>query len=150
MITVWASCGNAISSAADPDMIEIIVVCEGQTEEKFVKTVVAPFFHPLGKFLKPLLVGGDGGNIRYERYKTDVKNSLKAGNIVTSLIDLYALKNNFPGYDRAMQCRDLEQRLAVLNKAVHEDIVTAVRCRPERFIPYIQPYEIEALLFSDV
>jgi hypothetical protein len=30
------------------------------------------------------------------------------------------------------------------------DVVAAAQCKPERFIPYIQPYEFEALLFSDV
>ena len=30
------------------------------------------------------------------------------------------------------------------------DIIAAAGCAPERFLPYLQPYEFEALLFSDV
>ena len=33
--------------------------------------------------------------------------------------------------------------------AVHGALVEVVSIRPERFLPYIQPYEFEALLFSD-
>ena len=32
----------------------------------------------------------------------------------------------------------------------NQDIVSKVGCRPDQFLPYIQPYEFEALLFSDV
>jgi hypothetical protein len=38
----------------------------------------------------------------------------------------------------------------VLRRELHADVVAAAQCRPERFIPYIQPHEFEALLFSDV
>lgn len=38
----WASCGSAISWAGGRDMQEVIVFAEGQTEERFIKQVVAP------------------------------------------------------------------------------------------------------------
>ena len=37
-----------------------------------------------------------------------------------------------------------------LQEAVSEAIVMHVGCRAERFLPHIQPYEFEGLLFSDV
>lgn len=45
---------------------------------------------------------------------------------------------------------DLGQKLELLRRELHSDVVAAAGCQPERFIPYIQPYEFEALLFSDV
>jgi len=38
----------------------------------------------------------------------------------------------------------------MLRRELHADIVAAAGCQPSRFIPYIQPHEFEALLFSDV
>jgi len=38
----------------------------------------------------------------------------------------------------------------VLRSELHLEIVAEAECMPNRFIPYIQPYEFEALLFSDV
>ena len=38
----------------------------------------------------------------------------------------------------------------MLTQALHADIIDKTGCPPERFIPYLQPYEFEALLFSDV
>ena len=45
---------------------------------------------------------------------------------------------------------DLGQRLNLLQCEFHADVVAEAGCQPYRFIPYIQPYEFEALLFSDV
>ena len=42
------------------------------------------------------------------------------------------------------------QKLDFLRRELHADVVAAAGCQPGRFIPYIQPYEFEALLFSDV
>ena len=44
----------------------------------------------------------------------------------------------------------LGQRLEVLRSELHADVVAAADCQPDRFIPHIQPYEFEALLFSDM
>lgn len=37
-------------------MIEVIVVCEGQTEERFVKDVLATHFGQQGVFLSPRVI----------------------------------------------------------------------------------------------
>ena len=70
--------------------------------------------------------------------------------MVTTLFDLYKLDKRFPGFEQAQDIRDLGQRLIVLRRELHTDVVATAGCPPGRFIPYIQAYEFEALLFSDV
>lgn len=38
----------------------------------------------------------------------------------------------------------------LLKQSLHDAVVEHVGCRPDRFLPHIQPYEYEGLLFSDV
>lgn len=135
-------------------MKRVCVVCEGQSEETFVRNVLAPAFSALD--LQPMLVetsrGHKGGGLTYARVKSFVCNTLKQSSapVVTTFLDLYRLDPGFPGFEQSLKQRDLSQRLEVLKRAWHDDVVTHVGWRAERFIPYIQPYEFEALLFSDV
>lgn len=137
-------------------MKRVCIVCEGQTEEAFVETVLAPAFYARGLMLEPQMVetspGHFGGALNYDRVKRHLRNTLrqKSAPIVTTFFDLYKLDKRFPGYEDAFRQQSLVSRLDVLNTRLHEDIVVEAGCRPERFIPYIQPYEFEALLFSDV
>lgn len=137
-------------------MKRICVVCEGQTEETFVRDVLAPPLYVLGLNLVPEMVetspGHRGGALSYERVRRHLRNTLRQSSapVVTTLFDLYRLDNGFPGYDAAMRQPALEKRLDMLNRAFHADIVSTAGCQPVRFIPYIQPHEFEALLFSDV
>lgn len=130
------------------------IVCEGQTEETFVRDVLIPALCP------PLIVdyslietspGHKGGGLSYPRVQKHLRNILRdsRGPITTTLFDLYRLDAGFPGYGEASS-QPLEQRLGILNKAFHTDIISFAACPPGRFLPYFQPYEFEALLFSDV
>ena len=66
---------------------------------------------------------------------------------VTTFFDLYGLPSDFPG--PAVSPADPLEHAAAIEAALHEEVVRVVRCRPDRFLPHIQPYEFEALLFSD-
>lgn len=137
-------------------MSRVVVVCEGETEEEFVRDVLAPGFYGLGLYLEPQMVetspGNRGGALNYDRVKPHLRNVLrqKSAPVVTTLFDLYKLDKRFPGYERAMEIPDLGSRLDLLRRELHADVLAAANCPPQRFIPYIQPYEFEALLFSDV
>lgn len=137
-------------------MKRVCVVCEGQTEETFVRDVLAPALIDLGVHLNPETIetspGHKGGALRYDRVKRHLRNTLRQRNAptVTTLFDLYRLDSGFPGHDSSKAQVDLGMRLSVLTSALHADIVAEAGCRAERFIPYIQPHEFEALLFSDV
>jgi hypothetical protein len=137
-------------------MKRVCIVCEGQTEETFVRDVMAPAFYDLDLNLVPEMVetspGHKGGALKYDRVKRHLRNTLRQNSapVVTTLFDLYRLDNGFPGFDASQVQSDLLGRLDVLKQALHADVVAEAGCSPGRFIPYIQPYEFEALLFSDV
>ena len=137
-------------------MKRVCIVCEGQTEETFVRDVLAPAFYHLGLNLIPEMVetspGHKGGALKYDRVKRHLRNTLRQSSapVVTTLFDLYRLDSDFPSFAASQTQPDLSRRLNVLKQALHADVVAEADCQPERFIPYIQPYEFEALLFSDV
>jgi hypothetical protein len=132
------------------------VVCEGQTEETFVRNVLAPQFYSIGLNLIPELIetspGRKGGALSYERVKRHLRNTLRQRSEpwVTTLIDLYRLDHRFPRYEESRKQSDISAKVRVLNDGLLRDVVAEAGCRSERFIPHIQPYEFEALLFSDV
>jgi hypothetical protein len=137
-------------------MRRVCVVCEGQTEEEFILQVVAPAFYDLGLNLVPEMIetspGHKGGALSYERVRRHLRNTLRQNSapVVTTLFDLYRLDNGFPGVAASQGVSDLWQRLAAVKQALHADIVAVAGCEPGRFIPYIQPHEFEALLFSNI
>jgi hypothetical protein len=132
-------------------MKRLIVVVEGQTEEEFVRQSLRPYLASKGAhFVTPIKIrtssGHKGGLTSYAKFKNDVTRYLRSEQniIVSSLIDFFRLPTDFPGYDEALlkpfandKVDTLEQELA---KAIDD----------ERFIPYIQLHEFEALLFTDV
>ena len=137
-------------------MLEVIVFAEGQTEEQFIKRVIAPSFHQNKIFLKPQTLNTSqdtkGGAVSFERLKLNARNTLrqKPNSILTTFLDLYGLDTSFPGFVESKQLADVYARTKLLETALHQEIISHVGCRSERFIPHIQPYEFEGLLFSDV
>lgn len=137
-------------------MRRVCVVCEGQTEEEFILQLLAPAFYNLGLNLVPEMIGTSpghkGGALSYDRVKRHLRNTLRQNSapVVTTLFDLYRLDSSFPGFDASITQPDLSRRLDLLKQALHAEIVAEAGCQPGRFIPYFQPHEFEALLFSDV
>ena len=64
--------------------------------------------------------------------------------IFTTMFDLYALPNEFPDYEAAKALGEPYKRVAALETAFAKAI------NDERFIPYIQLHEFEALLFCGI
>lgn len=137
-------------------MKRIVVVCEGDTEEEFVRDVLAPNFYELKLSIEPQMIetsnGHRGGALNYDRVKPHLRNLLrqKSAPVVTTLFDLYKLDKRFPGFEQSKRLPELGPKLGLLCREFHADIVAVAECSPERFIPYIQAHEFEALLFSDV
>jgi hypothetical protein len=136
--------------------VEVTVIVEGQTEEQFIKRVVAPRLHGLNVFLKPLLMktssDARGGAITFERFIFNARNVLmsRPSSVLSCFIDLYQLDTGFPDHAAAAALIDLDARVHCLNSALHKAVVERFEIRPDRFIPHIQPHEFEGLLFSDV
>lgn len=136
-------------------MRRAVVICEGQTEEAFIARVMTPVLMANGLYLQGITVetsqGHKGGTLSYARLLPALRNTLANTSIVavTTLIDLYKLGTDFPGRATSTTQLPLATELPRLEKALHEHVVHQCGCHPARFIPYIQPHEFEALLFSD-
>jgi hypothetical protein len=88
-------------------VIDVIVVGEGQTEETFVRDVLAPQLTDRAINLHPRLIDtsqrGRGGALSRDRVIRFLRNTLRerAGTYVTTFFDLYGLRPDFPGVDAA-------------------------------------------------
>jgi len=136
-------------------MIRIHVICEGQTEEMFVNDVLSKQFDLLGIYLYPKLIGKPGhkgGNFKFERVLTDVKNFLLGDteSYCTTFFDFYGLPEDFPGKKEAVTLKDIKSKQSMINTRLVEQLSQHINDDAmRRFIPYIQLYEFEGLLFSD-
>jgi len=137
-------------------MIRVHVICEGQTEEMFINEILLDLFNPKGIYLFPSLIGRPGhkgGNIRYERLLTDVRARLLNDNTsyCTTFLDFYGLPTDFPGKQDANTKTNSESKAACLLSALKDALQADLGDEPlRRFIPYVQMYEFEGILFSDI
>jgi hypothetical protein len=133
-------------------VIRVYVVVEGQTEESFVKNVLAPVLWPVQICLIPILLGRTGGRPNYPRVKRDLVVLLKqdSGAYCTTMLDLYGLGDGFPGTPVPANGTGRDKALHI-ELAMKTDISEALDIRrPDiRFVPYLQVHEYEGLLFSD-
>ncbi len=139
-------------------MTRLYVVCEGQTEETFVATILAPHFMPRKVEVQPLTLPNKrnsnarrhkGGWVDYgkaRRFIREVMQQMHAGDTwFTTMLDLYALPDDFPGvYDAPHG--PAEARVKFLEAAFRADI-----CDDKlwRFTPNLQLHEYEALLLAE-
>ena len=136
-------------------MTRVFVVVEGQTEESFVKNLLAPVFWPGQIYLTPTLLGrpgNKGGRTNYDRVKRDVLVQLKQNQhaYCSTMLDFYGLGQGFPGTPLPPNIPNMD-KVQRIEAALKVDICREVpQLRPEiRFIPYLQLHEYEGLLFSD-
>ena len=141
-------------------MPRLFLFVEGQTEETFANIVLKPHLVDFQVYLqKAILIAHArrhgkvhrGGVIRYAPIKDDVSRFLKhqkADDVFFStMIDLYALPKDFPGFSAAEPLRNRPRdRVDSLETAFAKDVAD----ERSRFIPYIQLHEFEALLFADI
>ncbi|WP_248748604.1 DUF4276 family protein [Pseudomonas sp. MWU15-20650] len=135
-------------------MIRVHVICEGQTEEMFINEVLAQAFYHLDIYLMPALIGKPGhkgGNFRFERLLTDVEKRLLGDRqaYCTTFFDFYGLPEEFPGKAHAAVKNSMDEKADCLLQAMVERLANELGDEAmRRFIPYVQMYEFEGLLFS--
>ncbi|MYM74997.1 DUF4276 family protein [Duganella sp. FT134W] len=135
-------------------MIRVHVICEGQTEEMFVNQVLAEFFLDRNICLIPALIGKPGhkgGNFKFERLLTDVRARLLDDKTAycTTFFDFYGLPEDFPGKEKSIRKNGMSQKADCLLEVLTEKLIAKLGEDPlRRFIPYVQMYEFEGLLFS--
>ncbi len=138
--------------------VRLHITAEGQTEEKFVRRILQPQLAPMNIFVdaRSVLTSRDkkagksyrGGLLSYEKAKKDIMDWIKQDNNpecrFSTMFDLYALPDDFPGAQEAKNIQDPYAKVDFLEKRLAEDI------DHQGFIPYIQQFEFEALLFADL
>lgn len=129
----------------------IIILVEGDTEEEFVKSSIAPYLQGFDildvRGIKVLTSPGHKGGIgNYQKFKNNVKRYLKQEKeiVVSSMLDYFRLPNSFPQYNDALKIPNSVERANFLEAAMKVDI------EHHRFLPYLQLHEFEALLFTDL
>jgi hypothetical protein len=128
----------------------VYFIVEGQTEEEFINTTVRHYFYNLEiydvrAFQLETSPGFKGGDLSFKRYQHNIELLLKRETdiIVTSLIDFFRLKSDFPKYEEAKGVVDKNAKVSFLEASIREVINNRF------FIPYIQLHEFEGVLFSD-
>ena len=135
--------------------IRLNFVVEGQTEETFVNNILAPHLATNSIWASARCVMTkrtarakySGGIPNYAKAINDIRSWLRedanSDAYFTSMFDLYRLPNDFPGYEDAMRLNAPYDRVRRLEDALRSDV------SDDRFIPFIQLHEFEALLLSD-
>jgi hypothetical protein len=141
--------------------MKLFIYVEGQEEEMFVNRVLRGHLSRFGVVLqRPILaatsfrLGGEdaeitvGGVTNYEAIREDIVNQFATGDIavndvLTTLIDLYGLPPQFPGYEET-----ITQGLTGSSKAAHIERAWKADVCNANFFPYIQVHEFEALILT--
>ena len=132
----------------------LLILVEGQTEERFVKDVLGPgfwdkelFFHPTILVTKRVKDGPNfkGGVTNFAKFRNDTMRLLNSagGALVTTMLDYYGLPLDFPG----MVSRP--PRGSPLQRVTHVETAIAQHFKsPQNFVPFLVLHEFEAWLFS--
>ena len=126
-------------------MIRLAISVEGQTEEEFVKNVLADHLRKSEVVSTPILLGrargrASGGNVSMDRLVSEMAYLLRSFDAVTSLVDFYGFSGKG---DKTVNDLEKDMTRQIRKKLGH-------RWHPEKVLPYVQQYEFEGLLFSNV
>lgn len=133
-------------------MTRIYLLVEGQTEEAFVNELLVAHYARMDLYLMPIIVstsqGFRGGITSYTKVRPQIKRLCKqdANAYVSTLFDLYALPNDFPGKgDAAFPLTSSGAKKAeFLEQKLRNDVAR------KNFIPNLLVHEFEALLFTQI
>ncbi|MFV0345543.1 MAG: DUF4276 family protein [Bacteroidales bacterium] len=131
-------------------MKRLIIICEGQTEQEFCKTILSPYLTRININIRyPLIKKSNGGIVAWLEFKKEISQYLKDNTetYVTCLIDYYGInkRHKFPKWEIANAEPDKNQRMRMIEQGMKEDLAESIRYR---FIPYVQLHEFEGLIFS--
>jgi hypothetical protein len=136
----------------------LYIFCEGPTEESFSNEVLGPHFRARGVFVHPFPISNKrgstsrrhkGGWVSYSSAKRFITLTMKqqhsADTWFTTMFDLYAIPDDFPGL-AAAPIAPAAVRVAALETSFGNDIRTD---QLWRFTPNLQLHEYEALLLAE-
>lgn len=133
-------------------MIRVNIIVEGQTEEAFVGQTLLPYFAERGIIVNARRVETGrkkgkiykGGGDNYEKIRNDIIRWIKEDQDawITTMFDLYAIPQNFPGVGEVSTYDDPYIKIENVERAFENDIACY------KFIPYIQLHEFESVLLA--
>ncbi len=131
-------------------MKRLYIIVEGQTEQEFVNSLIAPYLQRSGIYdVTPILIrtskSGRGGFVNYQHLRNDICRLLKSANddfVVTMFVDFFRIPE-VPYRDKWENKANHLEQVSAMEQCIADDI------NDRRFIPYIQLHEFEALLFAD-
>lgn len=136
----------------------LVILVEGDSEMKLMNRLIIPKLYEyitnekittpwsleVCKIVTNRQLNKKGGNVNYEYLKNNIKSFASQGaSIITTFFDFFRLPTSFPRYTTDGNAID------AVESAMQEDVKTSVS-NLQTFIPYIQKYEFEALLFSGI
>ncbi|MEW6202789.1 MAG: DUF4276 family protein [bacterium] len=133
-------------------VVKVLILVEGQTEERFIKDIITPHLEKFDVFPIPIIVttkrvksGADfkGGISSYTKVKREIQRLLgdTGAKAVTTMLDFYALPDDFPRKKSIINI-NCYGKVKIVEDALVEDV------NHKKFIPYLQLHEFEGLLFS--
>jgi len=134
-------------------MHRVLILVEGQTEERFVKSILQPHLSAFDVHVEPKIVttkrvksGPDfkGGVTSFGKVENDIRLLLGDTNaaLITTMLDYYGLPSDFPG-QRQLQGSNSHDKAKELEAALESHFQAA-----PRFLAHLMIHEFEALLFS--
>jgi Domain of unknown function (DUF4276) len=131
----------------------VLVLVEGQTEERFVKDVLSPAFFSRDLYFSPTILvtkrvkngpNFKGGVTNFAKFRNDTQRLLNSSGdaMVTTILDYYGLPDDFPGMDTRPDSTPVARVTHV------ESALFSYFGSPANFIPFLVLHEFEALLFS--
>ena len=120
-------------------MKRLVFIVEGDSELRFVKEVLGPYFHSSG-----LYNGIQCFKLKHSGtlYEQDA--------VVTTMVDFYRLPSDFPGFAESSSAASRIEQVEMLEQAFKIDIEKTQARIFDNLIPYIQLHEFEALVFSSL
>ena len=132
----------------------LYITVEGQTERKFADDVLKPHLTQYSLDVRTRVVvtnrklGKRGGVLDFAKIRDDLNRLLREDRsdeaFFTTMVDLYALPSEFPGWIEARGKTVPTERVSILEEAFCAEM------GDKRFYPYIQLHEFEALLYCDL
>jgi hypothetical protein len=137
-------------------MKDLVIIVEGETELDIINKLIIPYIynqeisssllcHPID------MKGGGHGFNNIQHFKNTIYPVLKQKNkpIITTCIDYFKLNSEkkLPGYNESLKFKLVIDRIKFLESKLKE-IVDNLQ-QDNLFIPYIQKYEIETILFAN-
>lgn len=127
------------------------ILCEGQSEGNFSKKHLSKYLQSFGIHCQYSLITTNkdknkkGGNTDYAKLINEINELLKHPYcIVTTFVDYYRFPENFPSFQDCVRQKDKYKAKQCIENGMSKDI------NNNRFIPYVQLHEFEAIVFADI